>query len=188
MNTIQLNHFALDRPTYEIRLASGFYAAAHPGLSIEEDPDKSYDHFIDRIRRVNPALQWDKQWKIRDRAAVEAKLADPGVKLYRLMDGATEIGFAVVKPPAQSLKDRFFSAATGQKVIEIDYLALFAGHEGKGRGKAFFEMFFADLFKDYDAVYWSQKTSNAPTLADFYKTRMGMMLLASDDLPDFRLS
>lgn len=183
---IQINHFCLDRSTYQSRLQAGFYTASFPHLSVQDDPDRSYEHFMSLIHRVNPALQWHRQWKIRDREAVEAKLANPDLQIYSLTDDFRRVGFSVIKPETPSLRERFFAAAKGQSVVEIDYLAMFHGEEGQGRGRAFFQIFFDRLFKQHEIVYWSQHSTNAPTLADFYKNRVGMTLLGTDEVPDFR--
>ena len=169
-------------------MKAGFYKVAFPNLSVEIDPDKSYDHFMNLIRSVNPDLQWDKQWKIRDRKAVEDKLADPSVRIYKLLDGDKPVGFSVIKPAPSTFRSRFSAAAANKPAMEIDYLALFHGEEGKGRGAAFFQIFFDKIFKDNEIVYWTQYSSNAPTLKDFYVKKMGMTLLDTDVVPDFRIA
>lgn len=83
------------------------------------------------------------------------------------------------------MKDRFWDAARNERVIEIENLGLFPGEEGGGRGKRF-EMFFDRLYKEYDVVYWSQNNVHSPSLSEFYRERLGMTLLATDQVKDFR--
>ena len=125
-NLIKLNHFSLDRDTYEQRLQSGFYRAVHPDLSYEDAPTKDYDTFMDAVCRVNPELQWDKQSKMLDRQAVEEKLDHPLTRLLYLLDKLQEVGFALVKKPSVRIHVRFFEAANDnpEETIELDYLAL----------------------------------------------------------------
>jgi hypothetical protein len=201
MKTIHHNHFCLTKSTYQERLSIGFYRASFPeGFKIEEVKPLTLDLLLSKIARVDKSLHWDKQPKLRDKEAfIRDYLQTPDSKLFALMDGDREIGFSMIKTVSSDNQARFFSSGDkgvlsrlfnrlfAPKVIEIDYLALYDGEEGQGRGRLYFEMFFAALFKKYNTIYWSQFTSNAPTLERFYREKMGMTLLAKDEVPDFRV-
>lgn len=185
MGTVQLNYYALTQSDYISRVQSGFY---------EHDPDiqlfeteKTYDHLMGLIGRVNPALYWDQQSKLKDRAAVEARLADKQTRLFVIMDGDQAIGFSMSKAPAQRLTEKFAQAAHhSARFGEIDYLAMFHGHEGGGRGKAAFLKMFEWMFDQYDVVGWSQYSTNAPSLKRWYIDVLGMQWLGADEVEDFR--
>lgn len=193
MKTIHLNHFALSKPVYRQRLSEGFYKSAYSGLSYEAVPQPDIHTFMTCIWRMNPDLDWDKQAKMYNPELLQEKLRAPETVLYLLKDGDKEVGFALQKASPTLIRQRFFDAANDneghvpERVIELDYLGLFKGQEGGGRGKAFFELLFADLFKTYDHVYWSQHSTNAPTLEAFYRDKMGMEFLGRDEIPDFRI-
>jgi hypothetical protein len=201
MKTIHHNHFCLSKGTYKQRLAGGFYRAAFPeNFKIRDAGPVTLDLLLSKIARVDKTLHWDKQPKLRDKEAfIRNYLQTPETRLFALTDNDKEIGFAMIKSVSDKNRERFFSPQGKgllsdicnrffkPRVIEIDYLALYEGEEGHGRGRLYFEMFFSELFKTYDTIYWSQFTSNAPTLERFYREKMGMTLLAKDEVPDFRL-
>ncbi len=186
--SVALNHFSLNIDTYRERLSSGFYKASWPGhLWLKPVPTPSFDDFVnDLLQRVNPDLYWPHHWKVRDPKKFQDESLDtPDTQLYMLMDGDQEVGFTMVRTPTEATRARFFNGR--EDVIEFDYMAMYHGNEGKGRGRVYFEMLFKAYFESgFNTVYWSQHGTNAPTLKNFYRDKMKMTLLATDEIPDFR--
>ena len=185
MSTIEKYHYEKDKKTYERQVAQGMLRVEWPeGLSVRE-VEPTLENFMPLINRVSLKWHWNRQERYND-GSLEAKLAHPETRLFELCDGDKAVGYAFITSPGQSLKDRFWDAARNERVIEIENLGLFPGEEGGGRGKKFFEMFFDRLFKEYDVVYWSQNNVHSPSLSEFYRERLGMTLLATDQVKDFR--
>ncbi|MCD8570389.1 MAG: GNAT family N-acetyltransferase [Alphaproteobacteria bacterium] len=182
---IKRYHWALEKLDYQAGLAHGKFQTSWPrNLSLKPllPGSTSAAFFLSLLTRI--PWGWENK-DINKEPALSERLAKPGTQLVLLHDNDKTIGFALLADPDISLMQRFGYAARGQKVKEIEDLALFPEEAGQGRGKAFFEMFFARLFQDYDVVYWSQASSNHPHLYNYY-TRMGMTLLAKDEESDFR--
>lgn len=185
-NPVYRNHFVLRKGDYQRGLLSGLYqCAANPDLTLDPVTENKFEVFMGCISLVDPDLHWDKHHKIRDKKAVREKIESPETMLYLLMDAMESVGFTVVTDVNEAAMDRYFSP--DDNAIEIDYLAMYEGEEGKGRGKGYFEALFAMLYMQYDAVYFSQHSTNAPTLERFYTDKMGMTLIDREDIPDFRV-
>ncbi len=174
-------HFELDRETYLKRVAAGEYETQWGDLHWREAL-KDYDLFHSYLVRVGHDWGWDRMADRFGEAAMNPKLADPETHLRELMEGNRIIGYTLILPPASKLKERFWSSATHNKVIEIENLGLFPEECGGGRGWSFFEMQLADLFQRYDTVYWSMSSTNHPRLQSYYE-RQGMKTLAVDKAP-----
>lgn len=185
MSEINKYNYAKDRPVYEAQLASGLLRNAWPlNLTMHEVP-ATLENFWPRINRMSEKWQWNKQPRYND-GSLEAKLAHPETRLFDLCDNGVPVGYTLITAPSQALKHRFWKAANDVRVIEIENLGLFPNCEGNGRGKAYFEMCFDMLFKQYDVVHWSQTDVHSETLTHFYREKLGMTLLATDKIPDFR--
>lgn len=191
---IELYHFGINKESYQRGLGASFYdAAAPPEYAIRRLLNPTFEQFRDDfVARVNPDLFWPYQHKLHHpQSFIADHLSGPESGLYALTHNGADIGFALAMHTPDDLKTRFFPAATAQapppKVAQLDYLALFKGEEGQGRGRIFFEIFFRKFFSEgYDAVYWSQHSTNAPTLFRWYLDKLGMTHLATDTIPDFR--
>lgn len=187
MTLIAKNHFALNRTDYTKGLISGRYKNKwRSNLHI-----RSIAPTEDKLCELQQKMKkW--HWPAQDRynnGSLPTKLAHPETELFELMDDIVSnnnsIGYSFVTAPASSVKERFWGA-TNHSVIEIENLGLFPDNEGGGRGKAYFEMMFDRYFKDYETIYWSQHETHSPTLKKFYLEKMGMTLLATDYVSDFR--
>lgn len=184
MSSIIKNHFSIDKKTYKRSVLSGHFRTAWDNLSIEE-VRPTYEDFKPMLDLVSTKWYWSGK-DIYEEETLRTRLAHPETRLFHLKDGDEKVGYAlIVSTEGTGLKDRFWKASGNKRVVEIENLALFPGQEGGGRGKAYFEMLFKDLFQKYDVVYWSMSSTNYPTLLEFYK-RMGMTLLAQDPVKDFR--
>jgi len=189
-----INYFALWLDLYKARLRTGEYSrkasAEARGLSRVEVQANKEAVFWGCLEHMDKRLGWLRHKKVEDRDAVRRKLESPDTHLYLFFDRHGQkpgpIGFGVVKVPDpdmiglihRRLGRRFDKPASQTSCVEIDYLGLFEGRAGKGRGKAFFEMFFEDLLlgQGYDVVCWTQNSSNAETLEDYYLISLGMYL------------
>ena len=179
MSSILKHHFAMSRDAFSARRRD--WEAPRDGLWIKLVLANA-DLVLDRVGRI----EWG--WinkEIYDGPALANRLKDPHTRLYDLYDGDRAVGYALIVAPERRLKQRFWGAAQNQSVIEIENLALYPGEESGGRGWSFFQLVMTELYKRYDDVYWSQSSSNYPTLFDYYK-RQGMEHLASDEVADFR--
>jgi hypothetical protein len=188
MTLIAKNHFALNRTDYIKGLTAGRYKNQWRS-SLDMYP---IDATEARLSLLQSKMDEKWHWKSQDRyndGSLSEKLIHPETALFELMDDDVSetkpIGYTFVTAPDPSVKERFWGAAN-HPVIEIENLGLFPTHEGGGRGKAYFEMLFARYFKDYETVYWSQHETHSPTLKRFYQKKMGMTLLATDHVTDFR--
>ena len=188
---IRLYHYALSRDVYEARLANGYYSNNWPdsklGLSRIDNPNIAF--FRAQIERMDPKLYWNRQAKLSDPDFEKDYLRGPESSLYLLLDDGREVGFALVKSVPQRLHEKFFAVSSRTEnisAIEVSYLGLFKGEAGRNRGKTYFEMLFARHFTEYERVYWSQHSTNAPSLAAFYQERMGMELIDVEEIDDFR--
>ena len=184
MTLIPKNHFALSRTDYIKGIVEGRYKNEWPeALSIERIPAT-----VANLAPMQEKLSERWHWKDQDRyndGSLPDKLAHTETALFRLLYNDEPIGYTLVTAPPPSIKERFWGAAN-HSVIEVENLGLFPGQEGGGRGKAYFEMLFERYFKNYDVVYWSQHETHSPTLRRFYQEKMGMELLATDMVRDFR--
>lgn len=184
MTRILKNHFALHRTNYLKGLAAGRYNTRWPDALSMRRIEATSESLHAQQLKVDPRWGWVRQGRYHD-PALPARLAHPETALYELVDGHDAVGFTLVTAPAPALRERFFGAAD-YPVIEIENLGMYQGCEGGGRGKSYFEMHFARYFPRYEAVYWSQHETHSPTLRRFYQEKMGMALLATDRVPDFR--
>lgn len=176
------NHLAMDRATWEAGLLSGhFHNAWRDGLHLQEIAP-TYEAFKPMLDAVSTKWHWNKQPRYAE-PELRARLAGDETRLFMLKDGPQDVGYSLVVGVDGDLKAKFWNA--DKSVVEIENLATFPGQEGKGRGMAYFEMMFNNLFSDYETVYWSMSSSNYPTLLDYY-LRMGMTLLKQEPVPDFR--
>lgn len=184
MNTIFKNHLAIDKITWRRGILSGhFNTAWRDGLSLEEVPP-TYETFKPMLDEVSTKWHWNKQPRYQE-PQLRERLAHPETRLFLLKDRGETVGYAITAGVDRTLREKLWKAANDISVIEIENLATFPGQEGKGRGTAYFEMMFKELFKTYDTVYWSMSSSNYPTLLAYYE-RMGMTLLVQEEIPDFR--
>lgn len=181
MTSILKHHFSMSGAQFRSRHAAD--AGPRRDVWIEEKTP-TVEGVIDRVSRI--PWGWINK-EIYDRDVLSRRLAEPGVRLFDLCAKGEKqpIGYALIVPPERKLKHRFWGAANDQSVIEIENLALFPGHEGQGRGWSFFQLVMAQLYRDYDIVYWSQSSTNFPTLKAYYE-RQGMSFRGSDEVPDFR--
>lgn len=185
MTHILKNHFALNKGDYQQGIKDGKYNSTwRVGLSIAPITP-SLAALKELQSRLSEKWQWKDQDRYKDILALDEKLRHEETAIFLLKDNGKPVGYAYVTAPDASLKERFWGAANAN-VIEIENLGMFPGCEGGGRGKAYFEMLFARYFKNYDTVYWSQHETHSPTLKRFYQVKMGMTLLATDKVPDFR--
>ena len=186
MPLIEKFYWALNRKDYESGACKGTYRTEWPkNLELRPLPNELHQ-LKPRMERLSKKWHWSAQPRYND-AALSEKLAQPGTELFGLYDTSEaigEIGYALASKPNASLRVRFWPSK--MNVMEVDNLGLYPGYEGGGRGKAFFEMLFDRLFVDNDAVFWSQHNTHNPTLPRFYKDKMGMSLLATDTIEDFR--
>jgi hypothetical protein len=188
MTLIPKNHFALNRTDYMKGLIEGRYKNEWPE-HLNLHPVKATENNLSRLQgEISEKWHWNAQGRYNDGSLPE-KLKHPETALIELMDDTVSlvepIGYTFVTAPDVSVKERFWNAST-HPVIEIENLGLFPDHEGGGRGKAYFEMLFAQYFNKYETVYWSQHETHSPTLKSFYMEKMGMTLLDVDYVPDFR--
>jgi hypothetical protein len=182
MSTILKNHFSLGVEGYRAGVASGRYAVSWPeALTIEQIP-ATLENYRPLVELLGSKWHWDKQPRYNG-ASIEQKLENGA--LFLLKDAGKPVGYAFVSIPSDDLKSRFWGSVKAN-VIEIENLGMFPGQEGGGRGKRYFEMLFAKYFKEHDVVYWSQHETHSETLRRFYQEKMGMTLLAQDNVPDFR--
>ena len=184
MTLILKNHFALNKGAYLAGVQSGKYNNAwRGGLRLQHVKPT-----VEALRLLQAQLSekwhWDAQGRYHD-GTLEDKLNHPETSLFLLKDKGMPVGYALVTVPDAGLRARFWQSAN-HSVVEVENLGLFPGQEGGGRGRAYFEMLFAKYFKDYDTVYWSQHETHSPTLKRFYQEKMGMELLATDSVRDFR--
>lgn len=183
MSFINKFFWELSNDRYQGRLCTGFYNAVHnPNLHIEPLPT-TLDELKPRMLRISEKWHWADQPRYSDDLLAE-KLAQPGTELFALMDGDEEIGYALSSIPSQEMHDKFWP--TDKTVREIDNLGMYPGNEGGGRGKAFFEMLFTRYFPANDIVFWSQHDTHGPTLSRFYHDKLGMRLIATEQVEDFR--
>lgn len=180
-------HYAKDTNAYARDIQTGKLCNQWPPNLTAREVAPTIENFLPLINRVSTKWHWNRQSRYND-GSLELKLAHPETRLFELEDKGETVGYALVSAPGQSLKKRFWGAANDTRVIEIENLGLFPGQEGGGRGKAFFEMFFDRLFKEYDVVYWSQNNVHAQSLSRFYREKLGMKLMATDKVEDFRPS
>ena len=181
---IPKNHFALSVEQYRRRVKAGRYAVTWPkNLALVEIP-ATIENYKPLVEKLGTKWHWDKQPRYNGHS-LEEKLSHPKAALFILQDNGLPVGYAFVGAPSDDLKKRFWGNANA-RVIEIENLGLFPGQEGGGRGKKYFEMLFAKYFDNYDIVYWSQHETHSPTLKRFYRDKIGMKLLATDRVPDFR--
>ncbi|MEM7619993.1 MAG: hypothetical protein AAF228_05960 [Pseudomonadota bacterium] len=189
-NKIELYHYSLSKDVYKDRLKSNFYKNSWPlHLHLERVEKPTVQFFMKQIKKMDPELFWDCQSKLNDPDFETEYLNGPESEMFMLTDNGRSVGFALVKSMPESLKNKFFAACNNEnrpKAIEVNYLGLFNGEAGKKRGKSYFEMLFAQYFKDYDRVYWSQHSTNAPTLKKYYIEKMGMELHEIEIIEDFR--
>jgi len=185
MSLIDKYHYAKDSKTYQDQVAAGKLRDQWPANLTMREVAPSLETFMPRINRVSLKWHWNRQDRYND-GTLAAKLAHPETRLFDLCDNGEAVGYALITKPGESLKTRFWNTANDVRVIEIENLGLFPGQEGGGRGKAFFEMCFSRLFANYDIVYWSQNNVHSPSLSKFYREGLGMTLLATDRVRDFR--
>lgn len=178
-------HYAKDAKTYAGEVSTGKLRNAWPANLTLRELLPNLENFTRLIDKVSEKWHWNLQPRYND-GSLNAKLAHPETRLFELVDGEQPVGYAFITSPGTALRQRFWNAANDVRVIEIENLGLFPGCEGGGRGKAYFEMCFDMLFKDYDVVYWSQNNVHSPSLSQFYQDRLGMRLLATDRVEDFR--
>ena len=185
MTDVNVYFYSKDKPIYQGQLASGLLRNAWPlNFTMNEVPATS-ENFWPRIDKMSEKWGWNKKPCYTD-GSLEGRLSHPETRLFDLCDNGVVVGYTLITAPSQALKDRFWKAANDVRVIEIENLGLFPDCEGNGRGKAYFEMCFDILFKRYDVVHWSQTDVHSPTLTNFYREKLGMTLLATDRVPDFR--
>jgi hypothetical protein len=188
MTLIAKNHFALNRTEYTKGLIAGRYKNQWRSNLRLRPVELTKDKLFELQGQMDQRWGWSRQDRYND-GSLPAKLIHQETALFELIDedvsNTKPIGYTFVTAPDASVKERFWGAAN-HSVIEIENLGLFPMHEGGGRGKAYFEMLFDRYFKDYETVYWSQHETHAPTLKRFYMEKMGMTLLDTDYVPDFR--
>lgn len=187
MTLIAKNHFALNRTDYTKGLLSGRYKNKwRPELDAR--PITPTEDKLSEFQEKMEKWGWPDQDRYND-GSLPAKLLNHETTMFELMDDTVSetdpIGYSFITAPSASVKERFWGAAH-YPVIEIENLGLFPDNEGGGRGKAYFEMMFDQYFKRYETVYWSQHETHSPTLKKFYLEKIGMKLLATDYVPDFR--
>lgn len=188
MDLVPKHHWALNVNRYRQGLSSGQYNNEWPENLDLLPVEPTYENLQPLMHKVSELWHWEDQPRYNE-VALREKLALPSTRLYKLIDRNDPdlvIGYSMVSAADVELKKRFWNAANDINVLEIDNLGLFPGKEGGGRGKAYFEMIFDRHFADNDVVYWSQHETHSPTLARFYREKMGMEHLATDHVPDFR--
>ncbi|WP_262694696.1 GNAT family N-acetyltransferase [Kordiimonas aquimaris] len=186
MATIKRYHWAINKSEYLTGLANdNFKDTWSDDLSIApQKPGKStYEEFYPMLKRI--PWMWERK-EINQESRLRTRLSRPGTQLVHLKANDAVIGFALLADPRIPLTKKFGYAADNKRVKEIEDLALFPDEAGKGRGTAYFEMFFKMLFEEYDVVYWSQSETNHPGLYAYYE-RMGMNHIGTTEEPDFRV-
>lgn len=181
---IEKYHYVKDAKTYQREVADGKLRDSWPPQLTMRELHPSMENFKPLIDRVSQKWHWNRQPRYND-GTLEGKLAHPETRLFELCDDGEAVGYTLITAPSRCLKDRFWRAANDVSVIEIENLGLFPNCEGNGRGRAYFEMCFDMLFKEYDVVYWSQNNVHSPSLSKFYQEKLGMKLLATDMVEDF---
>ena len=184
-NTIERYHWFLEKTQYLSHIANGHFKNTwSDSLSYEKVPrqDMTYEALVTMMRRVGFGWENKSNNKV---TLLSERLKHDRTELFRLKHEHEEIGFSLHATPSFQLPQQFYNCAHGLKVREIEALGLYRGQAGAGRGRSFFEMFFQKIFCDYDAVYWTQSSSNHPGLYKFYE-RMGMQHIATTIEPAFR--
>lgn len=150
------------------------------------------------IKRVTPTVEgiqervgaieygWIGKDSLYSDEALEARLHEIG--LYDLYDADLPedhppIGYAIETKPSHPMA--FNAVAKGETIIELENVAFYRGHRGKGKGWQYFTKIMDGLFEKFDNVYWSQSSTNHATLKDYY-IRKGMTYLGADSQKDFR--
>ena len=180
MNTFTNYHLALSKADYESGLASTRY---------KEESDKlSYKMVLPIYKKVQSLLlrygskwSWDKRPKYyKNSAALKKRLNHEETRLFLFYRDGKEIGYCLVSVP-EKLRN---SKAENPHIIEIENIALDYKETGNGYGRFFLKEVFADLFKTYDTIYLSSRSTNHSGVIPFY-LRMGMSIIHIEkNLPD----
>lgn len=173
MGNILRYHFAMARNDFPKHRSKG-----REGLSIPE-VTPTLNGVIERVSLI--PWGWGNK-ELYSPEKLEQRLQSPQMRLFNLCENGEVIGYALTSP-ATHVK-AFNAIASNQSIIELENLALFPNNEGNGKGWAFFTLVMDELYKEYDAVYWSQSETNHPHLKDYY-IRKGMNYLGADSVPDF---
>lgn len=172
-------HMVIDRQMFERHKSAGLYTHAEDSLKIKSiEPE--YDLFMPLLKKYGHEWGWDRRPKYRKgRKEIEARLAHPETKLHLLQKDDAEIGYILITPPLSIRK-----TATMKSIIEIENFAISPTETGKRYGRYYLQEIFHALFKTYDVIYLTSRSTNHPGVIPFYK-KMGMEVLRVDrDIPE----
>ena len=186
MPLVNKHYWALTREQYMDGIRTGTYRTSWPLNLALLLLSQTYEALEPRMESLSEKWHWADQGRYTE-DALRAKMQEPETELFGLIDRTAqkpEVGYTLASRLSGQLLTRFWPEHTS--VMEIDNLGLYPGNEGGGRGKAYFEMLFARYFPANDVVYWSQHETHGPTLSQFYRDKMRMAYLGTDQVEDFR--
>lgn len=175
-------HLAICRSDYKA------LAAPAAGLSIERIPP-DFSVYYPLLQRVGAPWGWDRRPKyvFAQAASMQERLAHPETRLYLLKQDDQTVGYCLSTGYFDPLSYVFQQAAGGvherRQICEIENFGLFPECTGKGYGQGLLPMIFEDLFKAYEVVYLSSRSTNHSKVIDFYKN-LGMRVTLVEEMPD----
>ena len=151
---------------------------AMDGLSMEiRDMNTAYFDYI--LDRVGTPWKWTCRPKYKgERDALSNRLYDADTQLLTFKKGEQLIGYTLITLPKTSK-----TAGVYKNIIEIENFGLFPQYTAKGYGNFFLQQIFDELFKDYDWIYLTTRSTNHKKVIPFYQ-KNGMRVIKSETMDD----
>lgn len=167
------NHVAIPRDQYCFLSKAGFYDRDHVTLTEVKPNIKQYDTLLHRVGR---SYGWNLRPKyVLDRKALRERLKAPTSRFFLAYKGNHLIGYCFVSQCENSVGCRLHN------VIEIENFGLFPEYTGRRLGHSFLTLVFDELFKTYDNVYLTTRSTNHRGVISFYES-MGMRVIYTEEL------
>lgn len=186
MKTFTKYHLIITRDQYHAEKAKGTYRSPHARKTLNIlEIRPTYNLFSLLIERVGGPWNWTRRpcYSETKRARTEQRLKHPQTRLFLLRKEQKILGYCLSSSPEFGGSGSAYENDESQKVIEIENFGFFPEHTGKNYGRFFLPELFNILFKRYDAVYLSTRSTNHARVVPFY-LGLGMTIIHQEILPD----
>lgn len=172
MNTFIKHHCLINRKDKKPRLCMN-----DVNLKIEQREMNTayFDYLLDR---VGTPWKWTCRPKYKEqRDPLVTRLYDENTRLLTFKKGEKLIGYTLITLPEESIAQSY------KKIIEIENFGLFPEYTAKGYGNYLLQAIFETLFKEYDWVYLTTRSTNHKKVVPFYQ-KNGMRVIKSEVMDD----